>query len=141
MFSTRGSLYMHRRLHFDIRPYGCGTCARTFRSKLNLRTHMVRYHADRAALETFVCALCQESFPIGQNLNLHLRQRHPAPSPPPSECRECGETFDTQNLLKSHRVAVHTERRLECGVCGKRFLWPAHLRDHARSHSKEKPFR
>jgi hypothetical protein len=35
---------------------------------------------------------------------------------------------------------VHIEKRLECPVCEKRFLYPAHLRDHARSHDKAKPY-
>ncbi len=49
LFSSRGSLYTHRRTHYGIRPFGCNHCEHTFYSKSNLKIHMKRHHIDEQA--------------------------------------------------------------------------------------------
>ena len=49
LFSSRGSLYTHRRTHYGIRPFGCNHCEHTFYAKSNLKIHMKRHHIDEQA--------------------------------------------------------------------------------------------
>src|SRR5277367_5491926 len=39
------------------------------------------------------------------------------------------------------RRSNKSEKNYACDTCGKRFLWPSHLKVHERSHSGEKPFK
>lgn len=64
------------------------------------------------------------------------------PNTPKSyKCRDCPESFSSRHFLNDHRrEARHPEVRThECHICRKMFT-SSKLRQHMRSHTKEKPF-
>lgn len=56
-------------------------------------------------------------------------------------CRDCGKKFPTKDELKQHRKEMkHKEvRNHSCSVCSKMFT-SSKLRQHMRTHTKEKPY-
>lgn len=56
-------------------------------------------------------------------------------------CPLCNEFYDRISLLDKHAREVHPGLKVhKCGVCGKDFNRPNHLKRHMTSHSADKPY-
>ena len=78
------------------------------------------------------CAQCEKSFSHPRLLILHMRV-HPAktnlmPKNSSNKCVDCGETFPSNDLLKTHIMENHEQNLpYKCPVCSKDFSEVSHL--------------
>jgi KRAB domain-containing zinc finger protein len=153
----------HLRKHSDKRPFSCMECGKSFKTKMNLRSHNVNRHgytsdfvcshcgkafAVRQALENherthtgekpFVCDICPRSFTSKNSLYMH-RSEHFANE---FKCRVCGEIFIKRSLLYNHIRGKHEplKKKCICMYCGAGFIGNLALTLHIRTHTKEKPY-
>ena len=80
--------------HSTDRPFKCGVCSRTFKSKASLQCHEM-LHAN---VRRFLCQYCAESFQQKKSLMSHMFMHHADkmdsdPRSRPFTCRFCSETF------------------------------------------------
>lgn len=124
--------------HNADKPYVCGFCDKTFKSKYSLNAHVTTIHKGvmpmlecnvcgkeckgRAALKrhklklhvnaTYKCDKCLKTFLNKRNFNEHACNNTPI-------CKICGTLFASTRALNRHLIGVHTD--IKCKTCGKCF--------------------
>ncbi|XP_035209076.1 gastrula zinc finger protein XlCGF7.1-like [Stegodyphus dumicola] len=68
IFSLKGNLHRHLKIHTGERAFSCTVCSKGFIREDNLRTHM-RFHEGK---RPYVCSICNKSFTLKQGLKMHL---------------------------------------------------------------------
>ncbi|XP_055845285.1 zinc finger protein 287-like [Episyrphus balteatus] len=56
------------------------------------------------------------------------------------ECKQCDRVFDTRLNLRDHAKTHAKDRRYKCHVCGFAFTQQFNLRSHLKRHNGQKPF-
>ncbi|KAJ8388883.1 hypothetical protein AAFF_G00126390 [Aldrovandia affinis] len=125
--------------------FTCYVCDRTFPSSEELTQHQASHNKED---KPFKCPHCQESFRTFSELTSHRRQVCPERQ---YLCRDCGNTFRGQALLRSHRFTQHPPRpepdqeggddgdkTHRCGKCGKGFEAEAELLQHQENHAGDR---
>ncbi|KAL5282680.1 wdn family protein [Megaselia abdita] len=129
-----GSMWMHRKIHSDNKPYGCDICGQKFVQKINLTNH-AKVHSG---VKPFACPECQKTFPEKSHL---LRHQKYHTSTRPFRCDKCGKMYKTERCLKVHNL-VHLEQRpFVCQVCSKSFISNSKLKQHLNIHTGERPYK
>ncbi|CAB1313071.1 unnamed protein product [Coregonus sp. 'balchen'] len=190
MFPDQETLAIHKVEH---KPVQCTMCEKSFNVIRYLSRHYVddhqfsgpfrctyceRSYADLAALirhqrthtggePPYKCSHCPKKFHFETALVTHQR-KHTGEKP--CLCWECGKTFQSKGILKSHMNRVHTPQvkripcsqcnkvfrdkgqmkmhenvyhkgvRYPCSYCGKGFYSPAPLARHVLIHTGENPY-
>ncbi|XP_064789686.1 zinc finger protein 160-like isoform X2 [Oncorhynchus masou masou] len=190
MFPDQETLAIHKVEH---KPVQCTMCEKSFNVIRYLSRHYVddhqfsgpfrctyceRSYADLAALirhqrihtggePPYKCAHCPKKFHFETALVTHQRNHT---GEKPCLCWECGKTFQSKGILKSHMNRVHTPQvkripcsqcnkvfrdkgqmkmhenvyhkgvRYPCSYCGKGFYSPAPLARHVLIHTGENPY-
>nr|XP_057915672.1 zinc finger protein ZFP2-like [Doryrhamphus excisus]XP_057915673.1 zinc finger protein ZFP2-like [Doryrhamphus excisus] len=112
-FKFRSQLAAHLQTHTDERPHLCDVCGRKFCRQSQLERHKLLLHPDG-----------------GEN----------GASAEGMPCEVCGRRFKTEALLATH-ARVHTgDKPFHCGLCLRRFVRAACLKQHhIRVHLKVGP--
>ena len=115
-------------------PINCRHCDSTFISLVQLYEHMTS-HIDPALLKVdpnFGCGDCAVTFLNRQEFISHCRSHD---QKKPFRCQICDYRFSLplRNLLE-HNARKHSEPKLNCFVCDKRFALLYKLKAHVRWH-------
>ncbi|XP_021965830.1 myoneurin-like [Folsomia candida] len=141
VITCRSKVHLERHLRNHTHPKekteSCTHCDKKYRDKITLVRHIARVHSDGPA--PHICHICGKGFHVPADLKVHV-DRHEGKSL--AKCDTCGETFASSGSLQSHLSEVKLIPELVyLQLCDVRFLRPGKLKDHMRSHSKERPFR
>ncbi|KAM3914035.1 uncharacterized protein RB166_019213 [Leptodactylus fuscus] len=132
-FTTKCSLYRHRKIHGNERPYLCSECGKCFIQK----SHLVQHQKNHRGEKPFSCSECGKCFTQKSSLSDHQRI-HTGEKPFP--CLQCGKCFTYKSSLVDHR-RIHTgEKPYSCPECGKSFTRKTNLIEHQKNHTEGKTF-
>ncbi|XP_052868723.1 zinc finger protein 260-like [Anopheles cruzii] len=116
--------------------YNCGTCSKSFSTKLRLSKHL-KTHLSNYPDAVFKCRMCEKIFRTKSTLICHEKV-HGEGIDNRFSCVECGKIFGTGEKLQVHRRLHTGEKPYQCKVCMKHFNHQSNLIVHARIHEKVK---
>ncbi|XP_073839113.1 uncharacterized protein [Musca autumnalis] len=161
-FDTQAGLHRHSyRIHPVARKHKCEICGRSYRQPQNLRAHMRNKHPSSIDSE-YTCEICYQRFTTqtgrdrhsykkhrvatkhkceicgtcyrgSNNLQVHMRKRHPSYIASEYICEICSQRFTTQKGLDrhfSHTHPAHISTKHECEICGSCYSEYRSLRAH-----------
>lgn len=131
-FCSHDGLTKHeRRLHGNNPGFRCGKCSKVFKRENHLVTHMASHDGQKP----HGCETCGKRF----NFPNKLRQHRAAQHEKNYGCNQCsdGVQFNTWNELRTHMSVTHSPLR-KCDACDATFKSLSQLREHAKSHMKER---
>ncbi|XP_032820435.2 zinc finger and BTB domain-containing protein 16-A-like isoform X1 [Petromyzon marinus] len=135
-FSSRESLWEHRKLHME-KGYACDLCGKRFLDSLRLRMHLLSHSANG---QSYSCEQCGAAFTKESSLE-HHREAHRAESGMAYFCLLCGKRLQTQSSLLQHMEVHAGAHEYVCGECNRTFPSHSTLKRHLRSHtSGEHPY-
>ena len=91
----------HLRTHYNIKPFQCSYCNKSFNEKGNLKTH-IRIHTGE---RPFKCKKCQKGFKALGQLKDHLISHTGFK---PFQCPQCKKFYRRKEILKNH-VIIHAK--------------------------------
>ncbi|KAB0794294.1 hypothetical protein PPYR_11133 [Photinus pyralis] len=116
------------------RLFLCNVCAKQYKSKVALDTHMAT-HED--ADKKYECKVCEKRFAQASSLSVHHIIHT---DEKPYVCHICSRGFNKSCNLYRH-IRTHSDNRPhQCNYCKKTFRFLESLTIHIRTHTGEKPF-
>ena len=143
-FTQSSSMKEHEgRVHTGALPHKCKDCEAKFVSATALIRHKVEEHGAEKPLK---CDVCSKGFVRNINLVEH-RRTHTGERP--FECEVCGHCFSSRSGMKTHKtkhdiengivspekVKKKLEKRVNCELCGKGFVYACQYERHMKGHS------
>ncbi|XP_055530910.1 transcription factor grauzone-like [Wyeomyia smithii] len=133
ILASQGSLKHHvLTIHGEGEQFICDICARVYRTKRCLETH-VKGHLGTRQEDKVQCTVCAVWFTNKYQLTKHMNRIHIMPEQM-LECTLCGKQLRNREALNGHMHRVHSENRFECEFCSKTFKRPHHMREHVAIH-------
>lgn len=133
-------LAAHMKSHQEpdtLSAFNCKHCAKSFKSKYNMKIHVARLHTKESA---YLCVACDASF-----FSNTLRQKHMVNVHGEDctfKCDQCDKVCINKNTLRDHYKRIHLKiLKHECNLCEKRFYLPSRLKEHMTTHTGERNFR
>ena len=121
----------HKEVHLMVkRQAKCDVCE--FRSGLpEMRKHMKQEHPKH---ERFKCDLCDSSFLLKSDINVHKNQYHFSQEHQSLMCDICGKNFAKQQTLDNHVFVAHKDKcdsaGFTCDKCGRHYVTLQQLKQH-----------
>jgi len=123
------SLKGHMRMVHNSTETECPDCQKMFSSEFNMKSHRSSVHTD----EKTMCQICAKELKIN-SIKGHMRMVHNNNAErEESQCPECYKIFASENYMKIHKSAVHSEKKVVCEVCSeelKEISYKGHMRRH-----------
>ena len=116
MFTLKGQLQSHLRMHDDQKGIFCKLCPKSSKWSIS------KYHKlSHTTTEQVPCDLCPKTFSHPTQLKLHIRNVHHREKS--FNCPHCTKTFLSANSVPSHISACHKENAkalspsYKCDMC------------------------
>jgi len=113
MFSSKHNMVEHNKLHTKSKDAICDLCGDAFKSKRELKNHVLRLHGsekEKEEMKKFVCTTCGKGFyhecSLKDHEYVHLDQLS-------FFCEKCGSGFRTSNALRIHENRIHLKKWVE----------------------------
>ncbi|XP_063690802.1 zinc finger protein 1-like isoform X2 [Bolinopsis microptera] len=104
---------------------------------MDIQVNMTNIKPDpwgQAKDKLYKCPHCETAFARRQYLSNHIINVHNLKT-----CPECKTTFSNEEAFNAH-LAMHPKKEYECGSCNKSFNSVYLLKNHRKTHVKDKPF-
>lgn len=133
VFKRNFSLKIHKRIHFDEKPFKCELCSMDFNQKSNYTKHKL-IHLNQ---KPHKCTKCDNTFSQKSHL-LNHEMIHTAEDIKPFKCGYCEERFSNNNCLMKHVQVLHFGREMfKCEFCNRIFVSKSGIKNHRRNHLRE----
>lgn len=126
-------LRRHLEAVHPIETATCTICHKTFKSAINLESHMRTTHAPPEAAKT--CDVCKKTFKCGMHLRIHISAVHPPEGG--VVCDICDRPFVSRRYLSAHRKIHVKKRAFHCTICEKTFKRLVDVGKHVRKVHKK----
>ena len=134
-YMVERSLQQHiANIHYNNKPFVCGTCGKGFQERGLLVTHELIHSGGKP----HECPTCKQCFRMKRTLIVHIQAKHT--NIRPHVCSVCGKGFVDSYSLKIHLGSHRNERSHICDRCGKGFAQKQSLIGHLRLHTGAMPF-
>jgi uncharacterized Zn-finger protein len=117
-------------MHLNNLPFECDICGKVYPSRSSLHTHKGK-HGDcgtKAGLKPVPCPHCNTMYKGKGNLMKHIRLTHRKILP--YTCGLCGDQFQTEDRLYSHRMSHLNKPAYLCDLCNKPYTTKFWLVEH-----------
>ncbi|KAK7082087.1 hypothetical protein SK128_007406, partial [Halocaridina rubra] len=135
---TNGSLDKPKVLHFDVKPFTCHICSKTFFSYQDLRTHF----ANHSEGKFLFCSSCSEVHDFQDDLQEHNQSHFEDEllgfhlEKKLYHCNICKRVFKSSKYLKQHMSEDHSISGLfRCQFCKKPLKTKESVVEHSAFHS------
>jgi len=119
------------------KPYEeCDICGLNVKS---VKTHKLNVHGDKS-LKPFICEKCGDRFRTKERHDYHMRKHDGIK---PFKCKTCGKSYTGRSgATRCDKMHKGPETyRYTCTFCGFKVMDKEKLRNHIRTHTREKPFK
>lgn len=144
LFAYRSRLIQHRKYvhggQTEALVCNVPNCGRSYQSKGEYKRHMYK-HLDNVE-HNFLCTDCGKTFIEKRALASHMKTHTERERAWLCDEPDCGKSFQTEHVLRTHKVIHSDERRFKCDVdgCGKMFKRKASLSIHQVVHTRARPY-
>ncbi|XP_017840979.2 zinc finger protein 85 [Drosophila busckii] len=129
-FHINSALKNHLLRHAGIKNYVCPYCGVGKTTRQEWNKHMLTHTQEKM----FKCQSCEHATHTKRALDNHVKIVHEKIKN--YACQYCGKTFGKSHACKIHEMTHTGEKRCECKVCGKQFLYTDSLTKHLKIHEK-----
>ncbi|KAH8379595.1 hypothetical protein KR009_005914, partial [Drosophila setifemur] len=129
-FHINSALKNHLLRHAGIKNYVCPYCGVGKTTRQEWSKHILTHTQEKQ----FKCEICDHATHTKRALDSHVKIVHEKVRN--FACQYCGKTFGKSHACKIHEMTHTGEKRCECKVCGKKFLYTESLTKHLKIHEK-----
>ncbi|XP_017071288.1 zinc finger protein 14 homolog [Drosophila eugracilis] len=129
-FHINSALKNHLLRHAGIKNYVCPYCGVGKTTRQEWTKHLLTHTQEKQ----FKCDICDHATHTKRALDSHVKIVHEKIRN--FACQYCGKTFGKSHACKIHEMTHTGEKRCECKVCGKKFLYTESLTKHLKIHEK-----
>ncbi|KAH8304054.1 hypothetical protein KR018_012482, partial [Drosophila ironensis] len=129
-FHINSALKNHLLRHAGIKNYVCPHCGVGKTTRQEWSKHILTHTQEKQ----FKCHICEHATHTKRALDSHVKIVHEKVRN--YACQYCGKTFGKSHACKIHEMTHTGEKRCECKVCGKKFLYTESLTKHLKIHEK-----
>ncbi|KAH8274263.1 hypothetical protein KR026_002117, partial [Drosophila bipectinata] len=129
-FHINSALKNHLLRHAGIKNYVCPYCGVGKTTRQEWSKHILTHTQEKQ----FKCHICEHATHTKRALDSHVKIVHEKVRN--FACQYCGKTFGKSHACKIHEMTHTGEKRCECKVCGKKFLYTESLTKHLKIHEK-----